>query len=91
MQRFKRGGKIRVPILLMYSDKSIYGDKWKPEYQEGDGVLNVKDIAKYGKQLGPHVTAVEIQGGLHDLVLSAPAVRTRVYATIFHFLSTIKY
>lgn len=84
----QKGGKIRVPILLMYSDKSIYGDKWKPEYQEGDGVLNVKDIAKYGKQLGPHVTAIEIQGGLHDLVLSAPAVRHKVYTTIFHFLTT---
>ena len=32
-----------------------------------------------GAQLGRHVTLVRIEGGLHDLVLSAEPARTQVF------------
>ena len=88
--QLQRGALINVPILLMHSDKSVYGDDWKPEYQEGDGVLNVKDISKYGRMLGRNVTEVTVPGGLHDLILSSPAVRNAVYDAIFRFLDKIQ-
>ena len=88
--QLQRGALINVPILLMHSDKSVYGDDWKPEYQEGDGVLNVKDISKYGRMLGRNVTEVTVPGGLHDLILSSPAVRNAVYDSIFRFLDKIQ-
>ena len=88
--QLQRGALINVPILLMHSDKSVYGDDWKPEYQEGDGVLNVKDISTYGRMLGRNVTEVTVPGGLHDLILSSPAVRNAVYDAIFRFLDKIQ-
>ena len=58
----------------------------KPLPQSGDAVLDVKDIARYGRTLGPHVTEFEVKEGLHDLVLSKPAARASVYAEIFRWL-----
>lgn len=82
----QRGMQIPCPILLLYSDNTVVGGAWTPAHQTGDSVLDVEDIATYGKGLGSDVTSVEIVGGLHDLVLSAPLVRTVVYDTIFDWL-----
>ncbi|MCC8119627.1 MAG: alpha/beta hydrolase [Bacteroidales bacterium] len=78
---------IEVPILLMHSDRSIYGDEWMPEFQTGDAVLNVEDISRYGRALGPNVTEYIAPGGLHDLILSTDTVRSKVYDEIFRFLN----
>lgn len=81
-----KGLHIPCPILLMYSSQSVYGDEWTPLHQAGDAVLDVKDIARYGRTLGPKVTEFEVQEGLHDLVLSKPAARESVYTEIFRWL-----
>ena len=81
-----KGLHIPCPILLMYSSQSVQGDKWTPQHQSGDAVLDVKDIARYGRTLGPRVTEFEVQEGLHDLVLSKPAARQSVYTEIFRWL-----
>lgn len=88
-QKSLRNGKadIHVPILLLYSSQSVYGSEWKPEYNRGDGVLDINDIKKYGRQLGPDVTCARVTDGLHDLVLSAPYVREPLYRYIFQWLS----
>lgn len=77
---------IRVPVLLMHSDKSVSGSKWAPGHQVGDGVLNVSDISRIGRTLGPNVTEVTVRDGLHDLVLSRNDVRKAVYNAIFKWL-----
>ncbi|MDE6397459.1 MAG: alpha/beta hydrolase [Muribaculaceae bacterium] len=77
---------IKVPVLLMYSAKSIFGDKWTPEHQTGDAVLDVKDISRIGRTLGPDVTEISVNGGLHDLILSEKNVRNEVYNDIFNWL-----
>ncbi len=89
-QKALRDGKARieVPILLMYSAKKAEGKEWTPEHNEGDGVLDPADIRRYGCMLGPNVTCVKVYGGLHDLVLSAPRVRTALYTKIFTWLGT---
>lgn len=82
----KRHSFIQVPVLLMHSDKSVNASSWNPEVNSGDAVLNVKDIEKYGRRLGPQVTEATVPGGMHDLVLSSPAVRDAVYREIFSWL-----
>ncbi len=85
----KADPQIQVPILLMHSDKSVYGEEWTPDFQQGDAVLNVEDISRYGKALGPNVTEYIAAGGLHDLILSSEPVREGVYLEIFSFLNPI--
>lgn len=77
---------IACPVLLMHSDNSVQSSNWDEAHQHGDAVLNVADIAKYGRVLGPDVTEDVIKGGLHDLILSEPTVRAQVYHDIFSWL-----
>lgn len=90
-QRSLRGGKsgITQPILLLFSDKSVSGE-WDESHNRADGVLDVNDINKYGRMLGPNVTVMRVRGGLHDLLLSAPVVRSAVYTAIFDWLKRVK-
>lgn len=77
---------IKVPVLLLHSAESTKGKNWNADYNRADGVLDVKDIAKYGLGLSENLTEISIEGGIHDLVLSAPNVRVLVYKYIFEWL-----
>ncbi|MFR6031014.1 MAG: alpha/beta hydrolase [Barnesiella intestinihominis] len=81
-----KGLHIPCPVLLMYSSQSVDGNKWTPQHQSGDAVLDVKDIARYGRMLGPKVTEFEVQEGMHDLVLSKPSARQAAYSEMFRWL-----
>ena len=81
-----RRGKINVPVLLMHSDKSAYGNEWTPEFQHADGVLNVDHMRKNGPKLGNDVELREIPGGMHDLFLPAPDARETAYRNMFQWL-----
>ena len=85
-RKIHKGLDIPCPILVLYSNRSVYGNEWNPEHQIGDGVLDVKDIAKYGKRLGSKVTEIEIQDGMHDLILSQKEARDATYQAIFNWL-----
>lgn len=74
------------PILVMHSSCSVDEEEWVDEYSRCDGVLNVEHIKEYGATLGPDVTDVEIQDGLHDLLLSKKPVRDNAYKAMFQFL-----
>lgn len=89
-QHSLRDGKadIRVPILLMYSSASVTGDKWTEEHNSADGVLDVNDIKKYGRELGPDVTCMKVTGGLHDLMLSNRRLLAALYPRIFEWLDS---
>ena len=78
---------LSCPVLLMHSDKTITGSEWTPDYQRGDAVLNIDHIAQYGTKIARDVTEVTIVDGLHDLVLSRPDVREKVYGEIYNWLS----
>lgn len=81
----KKSTCINVPILLLHSDKSD-GDTGSTS-MNSDCVLDVKDISKYGRRLGPDVTEEIIPDGLHDLSLSQPAARNIFYTDIFKWLN----
>lgn len=89
-QKILRKGGIKVPVLLMHSDKSAYPGDGPRAYSSSDGVLDVRLIAEAGRRLGNDVTEVTIANGLHDLVLSRREVRAEVYTTIFAWLKNEK-
>lgn len=80
---------IHVPVLLMYSAESCDGSEWTPEASRADAVLDVHDIATYGKTLSKDLHAMKVVGGLHDLSLSAPAVRKAWYKAMFRWLGKL--
>ena len=80
-------GGIKVPVLLLHSERSVRPGDPLERYHDSDGVLDVRLIAEAGRKLGPDVTEVTVRGGLHDLILSRREVRDKVYDVIFHWLS----
>lgn len=84
-KQLRKHSHIDVPILLLHSSQSVSSDN----ASHGDAVLNVEQIAKYGKLLGPYVTEVTIPEGLHDLILSPKLARDSTYRAIFLFLDSI--
>jgi alpha-beta hydrolase superfamily lysophospholipase len=81
----QRGLAIDVPVLLASSARSYRG-KLADAAHHADAVLNVAHMARYGPGLGPDVTLVQIEGGLHDLTLSAPAVRQALFDELDRWL-----
>lgn len=77
---------IKCPVLLMYSARSGNPETWSEEASREDVVLDVDDIRRYGFRLGVDLTAVSVEGGMHDLILSAKPVRDAVYNYIFMWL-----
>ncbi|CDN31504.1 Lysophospholipase [Mucinivorans hirudinis] len=87
-RQLKKGLHINVPVLVMYSSKSIWSKQWGDDFLRGDSVLNVRDIAHYAPRLGADVTQVEIEDGMHDLTLSRKDVREKVFETMLNFLQS---
>lgn len=81
------GLQIACPILLMHSARSHRGTVWSEAFTSADTVLDVAHMRQYGPGLGPDTTLIEIDGGLHDLVLSALPVRQQVFRELFAWLN----
>jgi len=71
-----------VPILVLCSARTIRTRQWTDELFSGDAVLDSDAIARWSTRLGTHVTCIRIRGGMHDLLLSKPPVRERVFAEV---------
>jgi alpha-beta hydrolase superfamily lysophospholipase len=54
-----------------------------------DIVLDVADMQRLAPCLGPHVEVRAVEGGMHDLVLSKPAVRALVFTQVQAWLKAI--
>lgn len=85
-QQSLRRRSIDVPVLLMHSADSVRKGDDRGKYHHADAILDVEGISRYGRMLGPDVTEVSFEGGLHDLVLSSRKVRERVYETMLSWL-----
>ncbi|MFK3983612.1 alpha/beta hydrolase [Micromonospora sp. NPDC050397] len=81
-RRVQRGLDISVPVLLASSTRSYRRSAWQESATLADSVLNVADMARWAPALGRHVTLVRFDGGLHDLTLSGPSVRQRVFSEL---------
>lgn len=84
--RVAAGLGITAPVLVLASGASDFSRRWHEGLRGVDVVLDVEQIAARAVRLGDHVTLVRVAEGLHDLVLSAPDVRTRVLAEIARWL-----
>ena len=84
--RLHAGLDIPVPVLVPCSARSYRRATWTEAAMTADAVLDVEHIAGYASRLGRHVTIARIDGGLHDLTLSAAPVRQRVFAELDRWL-----
>ena len=83
---------IATPILILHSARSNDGTDtiWHEEYRRADLVLDVEDMKNLGPALGPNVVIRPIEGGVHDLMLSDPDARARVYDEVTAWLRTLR-
>lgn len=86
-KKVKKGLRLPLPVMVMFSGKSTYHKGWNEEARVSDTILNVKHIMKWGAELGDNVTLEEIQDGLHDLVLSRKDVREKVFTIMDYFMT----
>jgi len=80
--RAHTGLDLDCPILVLCSAKTVRAKQWTDELYRGDSVLDADALARWSTRLGTHVTCIRIVNGMHDLLLSAPDVRRRVFAEI---------
>lgn len=85
-QRVARGLGIEVPVLVMASERTVFGRRWSEEMRRADTVLDVNQIAGRAPLLGRCVTVVRIKDGLHDLVLSPQAARQATFSEMARWL-----
>lgn len=81
-----QGLAVACPVLVMCSTSSLFRSSWHDDALSMDTVLDCEQIARWTPSLGPHTTLIRIDGGMHDLVLSAKPVRERVYAETARWL-----
>lgn len=81
-----RGLAIDIPILVLLSGASANGMIWRESMRHSDAVLDVNIMALRAMTLGRSVTLERIDGGLHDVFLSAPPVRQDAYARLARWI-----
>ncbi|GAT86872.1 lysophospholipase [Paenarthrobacter nicotinovorans] len=82
-----QGLNLQMPVLVLTSAASANGMVWQESMRRSDAVLDVGIIALRAMALGRTVTLERIDGGLHDVFLSAPAVRQDAYARLGRWIS----
>ncbi len=88
--RVRRGLDIRVPVLVCVSARSGSHRRVTSALADADCVLDVRHMARYGPRLGDDVTLVRIDGGIHDLALSAPPAREAFETAVFDWLDSVR-
>ena len=89
--RLHRGLDVRVPVLVLHATRSLLKSKvWSAEAMRADTVLDVDHMVRWAPKIGPNVTLVAIDGGLHDLFLSARPVRDRALSEIDSWLTGLR-
>jgi alpha-beta hydrolase superfamily lysophospholipase len=85
--RLARGLDIRVPVLVCTAATSGPGREDNPDLDRQDTVLDVAHIAARAPRLGPDVTLVRIEDGIHDLSLSDEPARTAFFDAVLGWLA----
>ena len=86
-RRVNEGLAIHSPVQVLISSRSDFRRTWDAEaLSAADTVLDIRRLAAASPKLGRCVTLVRIDGGLHDLALSRPAVRATYFDEIERWL-----
>ncbi|GAB4100087.1 alpha/beta hydrolase [Sinomonas halotolerans] len=89
-QRSLRAGPaIEVPTLLLASASSDLGLFWRERMRRTDAVLPVGPMLLAAGALCRRLEVARIEGGLHDVLLSAPGVRREAYARLAQWLEGV--
>jgi alpha-beta hydrolase superfamily lysophospholipase len=83
-----RGLDVRGPVLVLSSATSDNPREWGDAVHRHDLVLDVQQIRRWATAVGRHVTYIAIEGARHDVVLSLPEPRARVYAELERWHAT---
>jgi alpha-beta hydrolase superfamily lysophospholipase len=78
-RRLRAGLGIDAPVLVACSTRTFRGKDWTEDVRVTDSVLDVEHIVRWAPRLGPRVTIVRFDGGMHDLTLSGKEVRAEVF------------
>ncbi|WP_165477264.1 alpha/beta hydrolase [Arthrobacter sp. S41] len=74
-----KGLGLKLPILVMTSDRTRIGTSYSPEMQHSDSVLDVQQTRLRAAKLGSFVTLCEVPGAMHDVFTSAEPARACAY------------
>ena len=89
-KKIQKGINVNIPVLNIYSTAS-HAESLKPEFLfSSDIVLDVQEIALYGKnlnQISHLTTSIAIENAMHGVTLSTPSVRAKAYDEIFRWLN----
>ncbi len=85
--RLHRGLEVPCPVLVLSSDRSALAGATGDTVHSHDLVLDVEHIRRWATAIGRHVTYVAVPGARHDVVLSLPEPRERVYAELRRWLA----
>jgi alpha-beta hydrolase superfamily lysophospholipase len=85
-RRVRAGLDIGVPVLSAASTASSRETKWTDAARSADTVLDVDHIVRWSPGLGRLVTIARIEGGMHDLALSAEPARQRYFDEVARWL-----
>ena len=76
-----------MPILSAASTASYKGLKWGEQARSADAVLDVEHIVRWSAGLGRLVTIARVEGGMHDLTLSAEPAREQFFSEMGRWLT----
>ncbi|RJK98044.1 alpha/beta hydrolase [Vallicoccus soli] len=85
--RLACGLAVDCPVLVCASTLSGPADRWSDLLTRADCVLDVEHMAARATRLGPRVTVVRVEGGIHDLALSPEPARRRFLDEVFRWAS----
>jgi alpha-beta hydrolase superfamily lysophospholipase len=82
------GLDVQVPVLVLRSARSLlHAKRWSAEAMTADTVLDVEHMERWAPNVGRDVTSIAVDGGMHDIFLSAEAVRASALADVDAFLA----
>ncbi|MCU4186957.1 alpha/beta hydrolase [Acidiferrimicrobium sp. IK] len=70
---------LEAPVLVLASTRTVTVSAWDDDLTRGDAVLDADRIAGRAPAIGRNVTVLRVPDALHDVYLSAAAVRDRAY------------
>ena len=86
-REIKDSFEIKEPILILHSRYSVTNFSDPSQMKTRDAILDVDSIESIISNIKGNIRIIAVEGGLHDLTLSAKEVRNYVYEVILDWLT----
>jgi alpha-beta hydrolase superfamily lysophospholipase len=83
------GSTVSIPSLLLASTRSDTGLVWREHMRSRDAVLAIGPMRRAARAVCSSLDEVLVDGGLHDVLLSAPSVRRGAYTRLGAWLDRV--